>query len=246
MISSPRRGKQLADKVYQDIKDDIFAFRLLPGDRFSEHEMAQRTGASRTPVREALFRLEREGYVEVSPRNGWQVKPFDFHYFEELYDVRTVLECAAVRRLCELENLADTLQPLMSLWGVPEDQRLRDISGVLNLDENFHSELVRTAGNGEMTRIHQNITERLRIIRRLDFTKRARIDATYDEHHAILETILHRRVEPAQIMLKAHIEASRNEVRKITLHMLYEARRQGSGDNGDALPAPASGSRAGA
>ena len=172
MISSPRRGKQLADKVYQDIKDDIFEFRLLPGDRFSENEMAQRTGASRTPVREALFRLEREGYVEVSPRNGWQVKPFDFHYFEELYDVRTVLECAAVRRLCELENLADTLQPLMSLWGVPEDQRLRDISGVLNLDENFHSELVRTAGNGEMTRIHQNITERLRIIRRLDFTKR--------------------------------------------------------------------------
>ena len=90
----------LAEKVYRQLKEDIFDFRMLPGDRFSESEVAERMQASRTPVREALYRLERDGYVQVYFRNGWQVRPFDFRYFEELYDVRTLLECEVVRRLC--------------------------------------------------------------------------------------------------------------------------------------------------
>lgn len=74
-----------------------------------------------------------------------------------------------------------------------------------------------------MARIHHDLTERLRIIRRLDFTSPSRVEATYNEHQAVLEAILHRQVEQAQILLCAHIEESRNEVRKITVHMLHEA-----------------------
>jgi DNA-binding GntR family transcriptional regulator len=76
----------------------------------------------------------------------------------------------------------------------------------------------------EMARIHHDITERLRIIRRIDFTQRNRIEATYDEHAKILRTVIQRRAEDTQRLLKTHIEASKAEVRKITLHMLYEAR----------------------
>src|SRR5690554_4328902 len=90
------RVENLAERIYLKIKNDIFDFRLLPGDRFTETEVAGRMGVSRTPVREALFRLQRENYVDVLYRNGWQVRPFNFEYFEDLYDVRTVLECAAV------------------------------------------------------------------------------------------------------------------------------------------------------
>src|SRR5690606_32315828 len=95
-ISEPRQN--LTERIYQQIKQDIFSFRLLPGDRFTENEIAERVAASRTPVREALTRLQREGFVEVSFRSGWQVKPFDFRQFEDLYDVRIVLEMAAVKR----------------------------------------------------------------------------------------------------------------------------------------------------
>ena len=63
----------LAATVYEQIKRDIFDFRLLPGDRFTETEVAERVGVSRTPVREALYKLEREGYIQVSSRNGWSV-----------------------------------------------------------------------------------------------------------------------------------------------------------------------------
>lgn len=221
------RGENLAERIYRQLKKDIFDFRLLPGDRFSENEIAERMGASRTPVREALFRLERETYVQVLQRSGWQVKPFDFDYFEELYDVRTVLECAAVRRLCDLRQPEILLEDLMRIWRVPPAERLRDVGTLSGLDERFHETLVEAAGNTEMARIHHDLTERLRIIRRLDFTKPPRVDATYDEHGRILDAIAHHRTEQALMMLKAHIETSRNEVRKITLHMLHEARAKG-------------------
>ncbi len=119
MVLKPNPRENLAERIYRQLKQDIFDFRLLPADRFSENEIAERMGASRTPVREALFRLEREGYVEVLARSGWQVKPFDFKYFEELYDVRTVLECAAVRRLCEQEGPSPQLEELTRLWTTP-------------------------------------------------------------------------------------------------------------------------------
>ena len=145
----------MTERVYSALKQEIFDFVLLPGDRFTESEIAQRMSASRTPVREALTLLQREGFVDVMFRAGWQVKPFD----------------------------------------------------------------------EEMARVHHNITERLRIIRRIDFTQRPRIEATYQEHAKILRTIIKRRSDEAQRLLKTHIEESQAEVRKITLHMLHEARQ---------------------
>ena len=172
--SAPRgagRAENLAERIYQKLKNDIFDFRLLPGDRFTETEVADRMGVSRTPVREALFRLQRENYVDVLYRNGWRVRPFNFEYFEDLYDVRTVLECAAVKRICDQDVVAPQLQELKRVWLVPEDERTTDIGTLSALDERFHELLVEAAGNGEMARMHHSVSERIRIIRRLDFTQ---------------------------------------------------------------------------
>lgn len=232
LVDPVRRGKErpenLAERIYGQLKDDIFEFRLLPGDRFSEGEVAERMAASRTPVRQALYRLEREGYLEVYFRSGWQVKPFDFAHFEELYDVRIVLEQAAVRRLCdrETEETPALLSELKRIWMVAPEQRLEDGREVSRLDERFHCQLVEATGNREMARLHGEVSEKIRIIRRLDFTQTPRVEATYDEHARILGAILSRRCEEAQLLLKAHIEVSKAEVRKITLHMLHSARER--------------------
>jgi DNA-binding GntR family transcriptional regulator len=69
------------------------------------------------------------------------------------------------------------------------------------------------------------VTDRIRIIRRLDFTKQARIDATYDEHAKILKAIQRKRADQASMMLRAHSETSQSEVRKITLHQVFMARQ---------------------
>ena len=226
----PRHGAppSLADAIYRQLKEDIFEFRLLPGDRFSEGEVAERMAASRTPVRQALYRLQREGQVQVHFRSGWQVSPLDFARFEELYDLRIVLELEAVRRLCQRPEAepGPALQQLGRTWLVQPEQRLTDGRAVSLLDEQFHCQLVEAGGNREMARVHQEVTEQIRILRRLDFTQTPRVAATYDEHGRILGAILACRCEEAQLLLRTHIEESKAEVRKITLHMLHSARQK--------------------
>lgn len=224
----------LADGIHRQLKEDIFEFRLLPGDRFSEGEVAERMAVSRTPVRQALYRLQREGHVQVHFRSGWQVSPLDFEQFEELYDLRILLELEAVRRLCQCPEVEPNpaLQQLKRTWMVQDEQRLADGRAVSLLDEQFHCLLVEAGGNREMARVHQEVTEKIRILRRLDFTQTPRIAATYEEHERILGAILTRHCEKAQLLLKAHIEESKAEVRKITLHMLHSARQKAQAAQG--------------
>ena len=119
-----------------------------------------------------------------------------------------------------------TLAVLAEVWLLPEAERLADGAAVGRLDEQFHAQLVQGSGNREMARVHRSITERIRIIRRLDFNKTARVAATYDEHARNLGAITRRRADEAQRLLRAHIAQSKTEVRHITLDMLYRARRQ--------------------
>ena len=232
LADSPRprepRPAGMAERIYQQLKEDIFEFRLLPGDRFSEGEVAARVEASRTPVRQALYRLQREGYLQVHFRSGWQVCPFDFVHFEELYELRILLELDAVRSLCLRPDgeHRDALQTLERTWLVQPEQRLADGRAVSLLDEQFHCQLVEAGGNREIARVHLEVTEKIRILRRLDFTQTPRIAATYDEHERILGAILARRCEEAQLLLRTHIEESKAEARKITLHMLHSARQK--------------------
>jgi DNA-binding GntR family transcriptional regulator len=213
----------LSHTAYEAIKRSIFDFEMLPGDRFTETDMAARLNMSRTPVRDALYRLEREGYLQVHLRVGWSVRPFDFAQFENFYDLRLILEEASVVRLCDLSERPG-LEMLKAIWLVPEAERLTVPKAVSELDEAFHTALVQAAGNPEVTRCHRDVTERIRIIRRLDFTQQHRIAKTYDEHAQILRAVMRRRADEANRLLRSHIESSKAEVRKITLHHLYTAR----------------------
>jgi DNA-binding GntR family transcriptional regulator len=222
--AGPKRTN-LAQTVYRQIKGDIFEFRLLPGDRFTEGQLAERLSVSRTPVREALQRLEKEGYLEVHFRSGWSVRPLDFTEFDHLYDLRIILETAAVRQLCEMDE-RPMLETLKVFWLVPPAERLTDGAQVSRMDEEFHAALVAAAGNPEVARCHREVTERIRIIRQLDFTQTDRIGNTYQEHAQILRAIVRRRADQAVLLLRTHIETSKVEVRRISLHQLYLARRR--------------------
>lgn len=230
--NTSRRSR--ADEVYAQLKRDVGEFKLVPGDRFTENEISERLGVSRTPVRQALVRLQQEGYMEVMFRSGWHMLPFDFEKFEQLYDLRMVLETTAAHRLCadglSCGSTVDRalLDELVAIWLLPLPQRSTDTMQVSQWDEAFHSTLVAAAGNTEMVRVHREVTDRIRIIRRLDFTKQARIDATYDEHAKILKAIQRKRGDQAAMLLRAHIETSQAKVRKITLHQVHLARKGGA------------------
>jgi DNA-binding GntR family transcriptional regulator len=224
--AAPHVHRSRADDVYEQLKRDVAEFKLVPGDRFTENEVCERLGVSRTPVRQALFRLQQEGFVEVLFRSGWRVLPFDFDRFEQLYDLRMVLETTAVHRLCADDRRVNPglLAQLGAIWLVPAAERCGDPLQVSQWDEQFHCALVEAAGNAETARVHRDVTDRIRILRRLDFTKQVRIDATYEEHAKILRAIQRKRGDAAALLLRAHIETSQAEVRKITLHQVHLAR----------------------
>ncbi len=220
-----QKSKQtLAQRIYDTLKEDIRYFRLIPGDRFSESETSLRLGVSRTPLREALQRLQNEGFIGVDPKSGWYVTPIDFDYLGELYDFRILIEKESIVRLCQLEGERRPLSELCQFWLVPEDQQIKDGHIVSQHDEKFHSVLVEATGNREMLKVHKQITERIRIVRQLDFTKPVRIEATYREHASILRAILDRDITTAQKLLRQHVQASEAEVKGITLHALMAAR----------------------
>ncbi len=225
MREEPKQN--LAASVYEQLRSELFDFRLLPGDRFSEVEVAERTGASRTPVRQALYRLHSEGFLEVRPRSGWEVRPLNFEQLDALYELRILLEQAAVKRLALLspEDLDSALAPLEARWLVSLKKRNTNAAEVAAWDENFHCSLVSASKNAEFVRVHWDVTERIRIVRRLDFTKPARIRATYEEHSSILRALHQRSFEEAADQLSAHIECSQVEARKITLYKLQNARQ---------------------
>jgi DNA-binding GntR family transcriptional regulator len=216
----------LAEQVYQQLKSDIFSFRLFPGDRFSESDIAQHYGVSRTPMRDGLFRLQREGYLEVGFRRGWKVSQINFDQLDQLYDLRIVLELASLERLTSGNAPHEAIAALKALWCVEPAERESDAVVMFGMDENFHRQLVAATGNGEMLRVHNEVTERIRIVRRLDFLKPHRTSATYDEHATMLHLIERNKLPEASILLRAHITQSKLEVRKITLSMLAAARDQ--------------------
>ena len=116
------------------------------------------------------------------------------------------------------------LDELREAWLVSPELRRTDGAVLARLDERFHSLLARAGGNAELARVHADITERIRVIRRLDFMYPERIRSTYAEHAQILRAVLRRKADQATLLLKAHIEESKAEVRKISLHKLFEAK----------------------
>lgn len=216
----------LAEQVYLQLKHDIFSFRLLPGDRFSENGIAQYYGVSRTPMRDGLFRLQREGYLEVGFRRGWRVAQINFEQLDQLYDLRIVLELAAFDRIAAGDTPHAAIDTLKSVWCVEPAERKSDPDTMFGMDEDFHRRLVAATGNNEMLRVHNEVTERIRIVRRLDFVKPHRTSATYDEHAKMLYLLERGRIQEANILLRAHITQSKLEVRRITLSMLAAARDQ--------------------
>lgn len=218
------RSGSLPEYVYAQLRQDIFDMRLLPGDQITETEIAAYFKVSRTPVRQALQRLQNDGLMQGYVRGGWEVVPIDFKRFSDLYEMRKLIETHAVRRLCAQAGDQSVLAGLRASWCVPEQARELDGPKAAQLDEVFHQTLVRAAGNQEMADTFDRLTDRIRIVRRLDFLYGDCLHSTYEEHAAILDCIAAGDADAAQQIMGEHIDGSHAEVNQITLHRLHSAR----------------------
>jgi len=222
------RSGSLPEYVYARLREDIFDMRLLPGDQITETEIAAYFKVSRTPVRQALQRLQGDGLMQGYVRGGWEVVPMDFKRFSDLYEMRKLIETHVVRRLCTRDPAhpldLSCIEGLRRVWCVPGSARELDGPKASLLDEQFHQTLVRAAGNQEMADAFDRLTDRIRIVRRLDFLYGDCLHSTYEEHAAILDCIAAGDADEAVRRMGEHIDGSHAEVNQITLHRLHSAR----------------------
>ena len=176
------------------------------GQRLVEEQLAERFSTSRTPVREALRRLEGDGHVVRDRSGGVRPNAPKVSAMRELYDVRVVLEDLAVRTAD-----AEKLEPLHEEWTELRDEH-DESPDFVYADEGFHEAIAAASGNRATERFLRDINERIRVIRIHDFTTTDRIEATIDEHLEILEAIGSGRVDAAAALMRVHIERSADVV----------------------------------
>ncbi len=138
----------LVEQAYQEIRARILDNLWSPGYQALEQEVALALGMSRTPVHEALMRLQQEGLVEVAPRRGMRVLPVSPTDMREIYEILTALECMASEILGKRKPSKEELRPLVEATQSMEAALGRDdLDGWARADETFHQALVKLAGN---------------------------------------------------------------------------------------------------
>jgi DNA-binding GntR family transcriptional regulator len=216
--------------IYSQLKQKLLDFEIPPGSRMTETELASLFHVSRTPVREALQRLETEGLVRIRPKQGCFVRDLDIEEIAQYYRVRIALEQLAIEEAAT--NMPDTeLQELAADWNPAKRPRKINAEIMQARDESFHLALAQGSGNLVLARYLSDINNRIRVIRRLDFTVADRIERTYIEHYAILRALLARNVEAAKKQMRTHINKSEENARNLTLIQLAKHRRHAAARN---------------
>ncbi len=177
-------------QAYRTIKTRILENRYPPGHQILEQELADDLGMSRTPVREALIRLQDEGLVELIPRRGMRVVPLSPEDMREIYEVLTALEVAAVE-LAAQRNLTDQdLAPLEKALEAMESRLAADdLDGWARADARFHKALIRLAGNKRLAGMAGTLADQVHRARMITLRLRPRPVQSIEEHGEVLEAL---------------------------------------------------------
>ena len=193
--------ERLSADVHQELLRQIIQGQLAPGLRLRDAELAERLGVSRTPVREALLRLEREGFISSQQHFGFSVKGFEESEIREVYPLVRLLECTALASAplpcpARLEGLGD--------YGANLKREGHDPLRRIELDSTWHEALIVNEGNRHLRRI---LTELKRIVFRYEYAfmeDEELVSASVTEHAAIVAALEEGDRNKAARLLGAH------------------------------------------
>ena len=183
-------GNGLVEQAYRLIRQRILDNVYPAGYRALEREFAEELGLSRTPVREALLRLQAEGLLELIPRHGARVLPVSAADMREIYQVLEALECMAAEIVTRRKPTAAELRPLSGASRDMTDALKKDdLDAWAQADEHFHRKLLELAGNTVLIQTVQQLWDRAHRARMVTLRLRPRPVHSTKEHNAIVEAI---------------------------------------------------------
>lgn len=194
-----------ADAIYSTLREAILRGILPGGERLGEIQLASFFNRSRTPVREAILRLEAERLAERSSRRGFVVGSISREEILEVYSVREVLDGLAARlaahsiRPAEMQNLR---------WlksQAAEAASKRDYRRMLDVHIQFHEDVARASGNGMLLQMMQQIHDRVRRFPTTTFSHPGRANEAIEEHEALLSALERRDPDEAERLARVHM-----------------------------------------
>ena len=212
----------LREVVCESLRDAIRKGILKPGQRIMEIKLAEELGVSRTPVREAIRKLELEGYVVMMPRRGTYVADMSIRDINEIFEIRTALESLSNGLAAEhiTEDELEHLQRLLVVIGgyikEYEDGPVCEaaMDKIVKTDIEFHDLLYHAARNNRLVGIISNLRDQLTRFRTLSMSYPGRLEATLDEHREIVETIANGDGRAARKAAVHHMENSEKTLLK--------------------------------
>lgn len=202
--------KPLREIVFETLRDAIMNQVLKPGERLMEIQLADEMGVSRTPVREAIRKLELEGFIVMVPRRGAYVADISLKDIHEVFEVRACLEGLAARLAAERITPEEMEELERQLVKEAEETETNNLRNIVEIDTSFHDILYKAARNKKLLYFVNNLQEQLHRFRSASLARPGRSKTALEEHREIIEAIAQNDAEEAEKLARIHIENAEN------------------------------------
>ncbi len=202
-------SRPIREIAYDVLKKAIITGEISAGERIVETEYADRLHISRTPLREALRKLERDGLVEYVMRRGVVVHAFTTEDVDQIYTIRNSLEMLTLPYIIAKatpEDIASLREKLAAMDAMMEKD---DIEGVSPLARDFHSCLTAISGKNRILRVIEGQDEYIRRFSAMAIRQESRRSAAHEEHHRLVDLVEQKDLPAFEALMRQHIERSK-------------------------------------
>lgn len=210
--------KPLRELVFESLREAIISGLLPPSERLMEIQLAEEMGVSRTPVREAIRKLELEGLVVMIPRKGAYVAGMSIKDIVDVFEIRGALEGLAAELASERVTDEELESMERYLVKISEEIESGDLSKVVETDTDFHTLIYKASRNARLSQIISNLREQIQRFRTTSLSFPGRMKIALEEHRKIVEAISSRDGELARKLAQEHIENAENTMMNMIQH----------------------------
>ena len=202
----------LRDVVFNTLRQAILTGKLVPGERLMEVHLANELGVSRTPIREAIRKLELEGLVIMIPRRGAEVAQITMKNLQDVLEVRRDLDALSAKLACERITDEGRAQLVECAKEFEEATKTGDITAIAAADVRFHDVIVHASGNERLMQLVSNLAEQMYRYRFEYLKDTANHPKLVEEHQLIYEAILSGNRQKAAGWAERHIEEQEDAI----------------------------------
>lgn len=213
----------LRDVVFNTLRQAILTGEMKPGERLMEIHLANKLGVSRTPIREAIRKLELEGLVIMIPRRGAEVAQITWKNLKDVLEVRRALDVLAIELACERMEKEELARLYQACEKFREATLTNDARVIAQADVDFHDLIVESTRNNRLMQLVNNLSEQMYRYRFEYIKDASQHERLVKEHYEMYDSILNKNMERAAKVVRQHID---NQEEAIIMQLQLEKDRK--------------------